>query len=225
MSETTNPTADAPTVEDQVRYLIDRAAISDTLFAFARAIDTRAWQACAHLFVEDGVLELPFQQPDGTFAGHVGQDGMAAYVQNGMGGFTQTHHLSANHQITIDGDTARTISYCQCVHRHDQDPGNIWELGGWFHCDLRRTDAGWRFERVRLEAVWEHGRPYPAPRAPAPWSPPDHRQQRPEAAARPHPVNAPGVTGRACTNLSNPRGSPARVALWTRRGRPPSRGP
>lgn len=159
MSETTNAAADTLKVEDQLRYLIDRAAISDTLFAFARAIDTRAWHAYANLFVDDGVLELPFQQPDGTFAGHVGQEGMAAYVQSGLGGFTQTHHLSANHQITLDGDVATTTSYCQCVHRHDEDPGNVWEVGGWYHCELRRTDAGWRFQRVRLEAVWEHGRP------------------------------------------------------------------
>ena len=160
MPDSTATSADTATLEDQVRYLIDRAAVSDALIAFAHAIDTRDWQGYANLFLDDGILELPFRQPDGTFAGNVGRDGMAAYVQNGQSGFAQTHHLSANHQISLDGDVATTTSYCQCVHRHDEDPGNVWELGGWYHCELRRTDAGWRFQRVRLEAVWEHGRPH-----------------------------------------------------------------
>ena len=159
MTQPTDPPGPAGPLAEQVRYLMERAAVSDTLFAFARAIDTRDWQAYANLFVEDGVLELPFRQPDGTSAGNVGRAGMAAYVQNGQSGFTQTHHLSANHQI--DGDTATTTSYCQCVHRHDQDAANVWELGGWYHCELIRTADGWRFTRVRLEAVWEHGSPNP----------------------------------------------------------------
>ena len=77
-----------------------------------------------------------------------------------MRGYTATHHLSANHQVEISGDDATTTSYCQCIHRFDDDPGNVWELGGWYRCTLRRdADGRWRITRVRLESVWEHGSP------------------------------------------------------------------
>lgn len=145
----------------QVQYLMDRAAISDTLIAFARAIDCRDWDGYANLFAEDGELELPFKKPDGTSAGHAGRAGLADYVSGDLGRFVATHHLSANHQITLNGDRATTVSYCQCIHRHDDDPHNVWELGGWYHCALlREADGRWRFAHVRLESVWERGSPF-----------------------------------------------------------------
>jgi ketosteroid isomerase-like protein len=148
------------TLVEQVALLIDRAAISDTLIAFARAIDTKDWEGYAGLYTEDGVLELPFQEPDGTPAGHVGRPGLAEYVRGSLGKFTVTHHLSGNHQITLDGDTAMTVSYCQCIHRLDDDPENVWELGGWYLCRLRReADGQWRFAHVHLDSIWEHGSP------------------------------------------------------------------
>ena len=145
----------------QVQHLNDRYAVSDILIAFARAVDTRDWAGYADLFAEDGVLTLPFPGPDGSPAGHTGRDGLAEYVEGGLGGFKATHHLSANHQVTLSGDTATTFSYCQCVHRFDDDPSNVWELGGWYRCALRRgTDGRWRFTEVLLESVWEHGSPF-----------------------------------------------------------------
>ncbi len=155
-------TQDPGSLLDQVHYLLDRAAVSDTLIAFARAIDTRDWEGYADLFTEDGVLELPFREPDGSPAGHAGRHGMADYVRAGLGVYTATHHLSGNHQITLHGDTATTVSYCQCIHRLDNDPGNVWELGGWYTCALRRgAEDTWRFTRVHLDAVWQHGSPLP----------------------------------------------------------------
>jgi ketosteroid isomerase-like protein len=152
----------AATLAEQVQFLLDRAAISDALIAFARAIDTRDWEGYAGLFTEDGVLELPFREPDGTPAGHVGRSGMADFVREGQHRFAATHHLSANHQIAVDGDTATTVSYCQCVHRHGNDASDVWELGGWYECALRRgADRRWLFFRVHLEAVWQHGSPFP----------------------------------------------------------------
>ncbi|MTD55251.1 nuclear transport factor 2 family protein [Amycolatopsis pithecellobii] len=158
-------TIDLIRLSQDVGHLMDRMAISDLLIAFARAIDTKDWAGYAALFTEDGVVEIPVKLPDGTFARHIGRAGMAAWIAGdanrpGLGRFVQTHHLSANHQITIDHDTATTTSYAQCIHRLDDDPANVWELGGWYSCEVRRTpDAGWRFTRVHLDMVWEHGKP------------------------------------------------------------------
>jgi ketosteroid isomerase-like protein len=143
----------------QLQWLVDRAQISDLLFSFARAIDTKDWQAYANNFTETGVLELPWPTADGiTPAGHNGRAGLADYVAKGLGGFVATHHLSANHQITVDGDTATSTSYCQCIHRRSEDDiSDVWELGGWYTNSYLRTADGWKFTRVRLEAIWQTG--------------------------------------------------------------------
>jgi len=158
----------APDIEhlgDQIAYLMDRAAISDLIISFARTLDTKDFAGYADLFTEDGIIEVPVKLPDGSFFRHVGREGLAELVsgdgqRTGLARFAYTHHLSANHQITIDGDTATACSYAHCIHRLSDDPADVWELGGWYFCELRRTEnQGWKFANVRLEKVWEHGKP------------------------------------------------------------------
>lgn len=162
----TTTTSDLEQLSEQVGYLVDRTAISDLLIAFATAIDTKDWTGYSDLFVDDGLVEIPVTLPDGTRVSHRGRDGMAQWVAGGLASFVFTHHLSANHQITIDGDTATTTSYCQCIHRKNDDPSDVWELGGWYKCSVRRTREGWKFTHVRLDMVWEHGEH--GPQRPAP---------------------------------------------------------
>ena len=157
-------TPDLDQLAEQVQYLTDRTAISDLLYSFARCIDTKDWKGYANNFTEDGVVEIPVKLPDGSWVKHVGREGMAEFVEGskdrpGLGQFVVTHHLSSNHQVTIDGDTATTTSYAQCIHRFNDDLAKIWELGGWYTCEMRKTDDGWKFTHVHLDKVWEHGKP------------------------------------------------------------------
>lgn len=149
----------------QVTYLMERAAISDLLIAFARAIDTKDWNGYANLYTEDGIVEIPVKRPDGTPVRHVGRKGMAEFIAGdanrpGLGRFVNTHHISSNHQIRINGETAKTTSYAQCIHRIGANPWEVWELGGWYDCSLRKIETGdWKFAKVHLDMVWEHGKP------------------------------------------------------------------
>jgi 3-phenylpropionate/cinnamic acid dioxygenase small subunit len=144
------------TLEEQVQWLVDRAQISDLLHAFARALDTKDWQAYADTYADDGVVELPWATvPRGELADFVSRD---------LGRFHATHHISSNHQIEIDGDTARSRSYLLAMHVLDpDDQESQWLAGGWYDNEYRRTPAGWRLTRVRITPVWQIGeRPPPA---------------------------------------------------------------
>jgi ketosteroid isomerase-like protein len=133
----------------QVRWLVDRAAISDLLCDFARRIDNHDQAGYTANFTEDAVLELPF----GTFEGREAIAGMPGPPPP-MG----THHLSTNHQIELDGDVARSRSYLQATHIADVAvPNQNWKAGGWYDCAYRRTPEGWRFTRVALTVVWNGG--------------------------------------------------------------------
>lgn len=156
---------DLTKLAEQVNYLLDRTAISDLLIAFARAIDTKDWKGYEDLLTENGTIEIPVKMPDGSPVVHVGREGTGEWVAGndkrpGLGRFVQTHHMSTNHQITIDGDTATTHSYAQCIHRLNEDPARVWELGGWYTCKVHRVSGHeWKFVRVHLDMVWEHGKP------------------------------------------------------------------
>ena len=147
----TNPPTDPTT---QLQWLVDRAAISDLLIDFARALDDQDWEGYAANYTDDGVLAI-----SPTIA-HTGRDGMAQFVAAGLGQYAGTHHLSANHAITVDGDTATTRSYLIAAHILDaDDPYQHADGAGWYHCRLRRTEHGWRFAHVALEIRYLAGQP------------------------------------------------------------------
>jgi SnoaL-like domain len=148
--------APTPTLEAQVQWLIDRASISDLLFHFARALDSKDFEAYTALYASDGVLELPDPRSGSYFT--LRQAELAEALPRSLGRYTATHHLSCNHQIEISGDRATSRSYLQAVHV-GSEPRQHWSAGGWYDCEYRREQGNWRFTRVRLTAVWLDGEP------------------------------------------------------------------
>jgi ketosteroid isomerase-like protein len=143
--------------EQQLRWLVDRAQISDLLVEFARALDERDWAAYAATYTHDGVLERP-----GMFR-FEGRTALRAGVEDGLGRFAGTWHLSANHAIELDGDEARTRSYLHgiCLVAPASPERHV-DAGGWYDCALRRTAEGWRLATVQLNENWA-GPAEPAP--------------------------------------------------------------
>lgn len=138
----------------QLQWLVDRAAISDLLVDFARALDDQDWAGYAANYAVEGVLAI---SPAIT---HTGRAGLAEFVGGSLGRYAGTHHLSANHAIEIDGDTATTRSYLLAAHLLDAgDPFRHADGAGWYRCRLRRTAEGWRFTHVRLEIRYLSGEP------------------------------------------------------------------
>jgi ketosteroid isomerase-like protein len=149
MSAPTDPAA-------QLQWLVDRAQISDLLVEFARTLDERDWDAHVALYAPEGV----FMVEDGfRLEGH--DELRRTGTADGLARYRGTWHLSANHAISIDGDTAHTRSYLLGVHMLDQDTFRHADGAGWYDCTLRRTADGWRFVTVRVHEVWHAGEPLP----------------------------------------------------------------
>jgi hypothetical protein len=144
-------------IDNKVQWLVDRALISDLLFSFARALDTRDFETYVNNFAEEGVLELPSPPPGSGAHAAIPRDKLMDTLQ-GLKKFSATHHISTNHQITIAGDTASSHSYLQAVHV-GASPFDHWDAGGWYDCEYRRTPEGWKFTRVKLTEVWLAGNP------------------------------------------------------------------
>lgn len=140
----------------QLQWLVDRAAISDLLVDFARALDDQDWEGYAANYTEDGVLDIA------PTIRHAGRAGLAEFVAGSLGRYAGTHHVSTNHRIEIDGDTAITRSYLIAAHVFDADhPERHADGAGWYLCRLRRTPEGWRFAHVTLVVRYVSGEPIP----------------------------------------------------------------
>jgi len=147
------------TLSEKVQWLVDRALISELLYSFARALDTKDVDGYVSNYAKDGVLELP--DPTSTTGETliVPRSRMAEFVRNGIvKAYSATHHISANHQITISGDIAMSRSYLQAVHVR-MTPLDHWDAGGWYDCNYVRTPDGWKFTHVKLTPVWINGTP------------------------------------------------------------------
>lgn len=144
------PTGVAP-AGNPLPWLVDRALIGDLLVEFARSLDDKDWAAHIALYL-----------PDGSFtAGDVlhlhGHDQLwGTASRRGLGRYAGTWHLSSNHAIHIDGDTARTRSYLIGVHLPGEDPTHHADGGGWYDCTLHRTPEGWRFATVVITEKWRN---------------------------------------------------------------------
>lgn len=137
----------------QLQWLVDRTLVSDLMVTFARALDERDWDAYAATYAEDGVLAI------GTVVALEGRAAIRAATagDRGLGGYAGTWHGSSNHAITIDGDRATLHSYLLGVHLLGGSTRNHADGAGWYDCELRRTEDGWRFTRVQISEVWHAG--------------------------------------------------------------------
>jgi hypothetical protein len=151
--------ADTPlnvSTEALLRWLVDRTQISDLLFSFASALDSKDWKRYAENYADDGYIELP--DPQSTVGATVilRKEKMLELLPKSLGRYVATHHISTNHQIAIDGNQADSRSYLQAVHVTGK-PTDHWTAGGWYDCHYVRTAQVWKFARVKLTAVWLTG--------------------------------------------------------------------
>jgi len=139
-----------------VQLLLDREDISQVLYRYATAIDTRDWDLLATCFTKD--LEADFR----AFGGREivkGRDIWLEAIKSTIAGLDAPQHLTANHVHTVDGDSGTLVAYLQALHRLDtarSDPE--YTVGGYYTCDmLRGEDGQWRMRRYSLSVTWHRG--------------------------------------------------------------------
>ncbi|HET6508993.1 MAG TPA: nuclear transport factor 2 family protein [Baekduia sp.] len=142
------------TLEEQVRWLLDRAAINDLLVEHARCLDDKDWDGLQALFTEDGYLQLPF--------GRIEADAMGSTSATHLDSYFATHHMSSNYAIELDGDTANARSYFSAAHVPSSE--DLWahgDIGGWYQTTFRRVDGRWRIATIDETFLWRIGRGAP----------------------------------------------------------------
>lgn len=139
-------TSQAPTyagsVEARVQQLEDTEEVRRLLLDYCRAMDAKDLAACSELFAQDGELVVPHAAPRGPEAIRAVLEGMrGSHIAAEPGG---DFHISTNHIINVDGDTATSTSFfLYAIPGDDGSP----ETPGFGHYEdvLCRENGRWRF--------------------------------------------------------------------------------
>ena len=119
----------------------DRQQIIEALAEVAAALDSRDWDALRRWFT-----------PDTHAYGVRGHEALVEQLQAHLGGVGPTQHLLGNHRVSVDGDTASSLSYAR-VHHVGAGPmdGSSYECMGEYDDQWIRTGDGWQITRRWFE--------------------------------------------------------------------------
>jgi hypothetical protein len=140
-------------LQAQVRALHDRACIIDVVCKFAVCIDRRRWDEFATCFTD--AVDLNTIRT-GKWVRFETRELMKV-LQRAFESYTATQHLSANHQVTVDGDEAVVWSTLNATHYlQGAADGEFHRQIGYYEYHLVR-DQGWRISKVHQHPHWQSG--------------------------------------------------------------------
>jgi hypothetical protein len=140
-----------------VRALVDRQEIVDTIVRYAHALDAKDWAAARACFAPE--VEADYGDLRGTGPARVSAEAFVDLRRRALERL-QTHHLSTNHLVTVEGDRATCVS-ATLIHRLDpaRAADNTFDTLAHYTHTLSRTAHGWRITRVRQAVAWNRGNP------------------------------------------------------------------
>jgi hypothetical protein len=144
--------------DEQLLWLVDRAAIIDVIVAIANAFDAQDWARLRPLLMDE--LDIDYSQFRNEPAARISAD---AYVDTRRRGLTgvRTLHISTNHQVSVAGDAAECVSAYRIYRVNPQlAPGeNRLDTAGTYHHSLLRTAVGWRVSSITQSVLIQGGNP------------------------------------------------------------------
>ena len=149
--------------DPNIKLLLDRAAISDVVNAYATGLDRRDWDLYRSIFTD--TIEMDFASV-GIRAGTYQADDWMRDAKRLFAGFRATQHTSTNHVHDVRGDEATCVSNMQAEHFVFREPedgladgDDRWTIGGYYVNELVRTANGWKLAKVTLTSTWQTGNP------------------------------------------------------------------
>ena len=137
------------------REIADHLEITQLLYRYGWAIDTRDWDLLTAVFTPDASIDysvergvkLPFPE-------------MLEWLRGALAIFRATQHSMSNPLLELDGDAARSTTYVSAAHVQERlDGSTAYALLHGIYTDRHvRTGDGWRIAERRLDNVHLVGR-------------------------------------------------------------------
>ncbi|WP_199037840.1 nuclear transport factor 2 family protein [Glycomyces salinus] len=126
------------------RALDDRAELAELVSLHSLWIDEERWDETDRLFTADVVVKSIRGEASGI-------EELVELARKGHDRFDRTMHNKSNFVIDLDGDTATVRAHDIAVFAIDDDTASV--AAGIHHYGARRTEAGWRFDRLEVTPI------------------------------------------------------------------------
>ena len=143
------------TDEQSLTLLTDRAAVSNLVLAFARALDGKDWMTCRRCLLDE--IETDYSDLRCESPARVNADDFVAKRRVALERL-KTLHLSTNHQVTVEGDRATCVS-AGVIHRLRPEDGERFDTYCTYTHFLVRAPAGWKIAKIKQTVHWNTGNP------------------------------------------------------------------
>jgi len=131
--------------------VVDRAAIADLVYEYARTMDLNLPSELAALFTEDCVVDYG----EGLGGRIDGRAALERFVADSLPNVEATSHHVSNVQVRFEGPAAATgVAYLYAWHRFadERQDATLW---GQYHDRFVRTSSGWRIAQRTLRVAGE----------------------------------------------------------------------
>jgi len=133
---------------EALRALQDRTDIADVLYRYSSAVDSFDRDGVRSALADD--IEAHYGNGDPVTGG----DALADWIASATATCIWQHHLLNVYHVTIDGDSAKTLSYLTSYQVFEEDPKAAVILVARYHDELRRTPDGWKISKRTMELLW-----------------------------------------------------------------------
>lgn len=138
-----------------IQQMLDRAAITDVVHAYATAVDRRDWDLFRSLFKDR--LFLDFRSFHPNLYRDMPVDELVG-ISRKLEAFDSTQHLMANHSFEIGEERATCIAYTQAGHFLKRDgEDHVCFLFGYYTFEMERSGQGWQVDRYGLTVTAQQG--------------------------------------------------------------------
>lgn len=154
-------TANAQTMNEltaRVQEIEDRMAIKNLVDTFSILADRKETTQQTLLFTENATVEsVSDGQPGSVLTGRkqIG-DAFANFLKN----FETVYHINGQQTLTLNGDKASGISYCQVtLIRNDGGKKTKLTMGVYYNDDYVRESSRWLIARRKSTFSWRDSQP------------------------------------------------------------------
>jgi hypothetical protein len=143
-------------VSDELQALVDHSAVVAVVVGIANAFDRKDWPRLRSFLAAE--IYTDYSQFRGEAPSYVAADAYVAARQAGLEGL-QSLHISTNHEVSVDGDTATCYSSYRIFRVLADNPSRRLDTAGTYRHRLERVEGRWLVTHIEQTVVVLDGDP------------------------------------------------------------------